>query len=512
MTSASAGAAYSTQRVKRSLLHFAIGKSATAVLGAALLLVLVRALDRTDYGIYVALLAAFEIVSMASNTGVLPALLRYTPELRSRNQGRALRATLNRFSVWRLATLAIAALLVAVFSAPIAALMGFPGQSAIIALYALVMLIEGFARYTDLIFESLLMQGATQISVLLRTGIRLGGIALLWHAAADKVALVDWIHIEIAASGAGCIAATAIITRYLGQLARTEPGSDAAPDRARVLRYALPSYLAQTVYQLQGPDVVKILLARLAGVVEAGAFGFATAIGGIVQRYLPMVLLIGMLRPLFVAQRSKHEDPARLVALANLIFKLNVFVIAPATTFFAIEGNTVSAALSGGAFPDAGPYLVAFGFLLVGQTLNLVLGLLALAVEDSKSVLVGTFWGMLGIVGGLIGYRVGGPLALCAGLVASELLRSVGCARVLRRFGIVFRLDVAAHAKLWAIAVISALSALPVAGTFPGKGGVLAALAVAALVYLVGTRLARPFSSFERDMINRALPKPVFIW
>ncbi|WP_028311933.1 lipopolysaccharide biosynthesis protein [Derxia gummosa] len=511
MTQASAGA-YSTQRVRRSLLHFAIGKSATAVLGAALLLVLVRALDRNDYGIYVALLAAFEIVNMVSNTGVLPALMRYTPELRSRGQGRALQTTIGGLSIWRLASLVIAAAALVLFPGPIAELMGVPGQATVVALYAAVIVAEGFARYTDLIFESLLMQGATQVSVLLRTGIRLGGLALLWHAAADKVALVDWVKVEIAASGAGSLAAAVMIWRHLGQLAAAEPGTEGKPDRARVLRYALPSWLAQSVYQMQGPEVVKLLLVRLAGAVEAGAFGFATAIGGIVQRYLPMVLLIGMLRPIFVAQRTRHDDPARLVALANLILKLNVFVIAPATTFFAVGGNTVASTLSGGAFPEAGPYLVAFGFLLAGQTLNLVLGLLALAVEDSRSVLVGTIWGLGGIVAGLVGYRVAGPLALCAGLVLSELLRGFGCSRVLRGHGIVFSFDWPGHAKLWAFAGISALCALPVVTALPGKPGVLAGLALAAVVYLVGTRIVRPFSQFERDTINRALPKPLFTW
>ncbi|WP_085317130.1 lipopolysaccharide biosynthesis protein [Derxia lacustris] len=511
MTQASAGA-YSTQRVKRSLLHFAIGKSATAVLGAALLLVLVRALDRADYGVYVALLAAFEMIVMASNTGVLPALMRYTPELRSRNQGRALRAALHGFTVWRLVTLGIAAGLVALFPQPLSELMGVSGQAGVVALYAVVILAEGFARYTDIIFESLLMQGATQISVLLRTGIRLGGVALLWHAAADKVALADWVRVEMLASAAGALAAATLIARHLNTLARTEPGTEVAPARGRVMRYSLPFWLAQTIYQFQSPDIVKLLLARLAGAVETGAFGFATAIGGIVQRYLPMVLLIGMLRPIFVAQRTRHDDPARLVQLANLLFKLNVFVIAPATTFFAIGGNTVASALSGGNFPEAGPYLVAFGFLLVGQTLNLVLGLLALAAENSRAVMIGTFWGLAGIVAGVLGFQAGGPLALCAGLVASELLRGFGCSRVLRGNGYVFTVDWLGHAKLWGMAAISALCALPLVEALPGKPGVLAGLALAAVVYLAGTRMARPFSTFERDTINRALPRPLFVW
>lgn len=99
---------YSADQVKRSLIHFIFGKGSTAIVGLALMLLVVRALPAGEYGIYIAMLAALEIIQLASNPGLIAAAYRYVPEIRSKNQGSALHQLLVRLSVFRLTTLIMA--------------------------------------------------------------------------------------------------------------------------------------------------------------------------------------------------------------------------------------------------------------------------------------------------------------------------------------------------------------------------------------------------------------------
>lgn len=504
--------AYSVSRVRRSFMHFLVGKSASALVAFILLLVLVRVLEREEYGLYIVLLAALEIISLASSLGVYPVLYRYIPELLSTGRGRALARLIAATSIWRLVTLAVASGFFALVASSLAPALGFALASPIFVLYAWVILFEGLARYFDVVFESLLMQGAAQISILLRNGLRLAGVFFL--ASLGPVKLLDLVMIEIFASTSSCVFAIWFVSRRTIAVARSQPGDLVLLSLARVKAYAVPAYLAQFVGVLQGPDVVKLLVAKLAGAVETGAFGFAAAVGGMLQRYLPVFLLIGMVRPLFVSQHASGNGAARLVELANLVFKLNLFVIAPMTILFLVAGEQVSSVLSGGKFPEGGPYLVAFCFLLITQSLRTVLGLVALAVEEGRASLYGTLFGLGGLVVGLVAYPAYGPLALCGGLLVSDLIWCGVMRHALRGHGVRFVVDLGGLLKLWGLAAAASLPiwALQVDIAIGGNLGLVVAIVLMALLYLVLARVFRPFSKTERGLINRVLPRPVFIW
>lgn len=501
--------AYSTGRVRRSFVHFLVGKSASAVVGLILLLALVRVLEREEYGLFIVLLAALEIIPLVSSLGVFPTLNRYVPELRSTGRGWALARLLAATSIWRLVTLTVACGVYAMLADQLATALGFAASSAIFALYAWVILFEGLARYFDVVFESLLMQGATQVSILLRNGFRLAGLAFL--VSNGPVALLDWVWVEIIASASACIFAIWFVHRRVSSLTCDHPGEKLALSLTRIRAYSTPAYLAQLIGVIQGPDVVKLLVAKLAGAVQAGAFGFAAAIGSMLQRYLPVFLLIGMVRPLFVSQHARDANAGRLVQLANLVFKLNVFVLAPATMLFVAAGEQIASLLSGGKFPEAGPYLVAFAVLLVIQTLHTVLGLIALAVEEGRASLNGTLFGLAGLAVGLAAYPKYGPLALCGGLIVSELIWCGVMQSALRRHGIRFVLDWMGMVKILGLATVVSL---PVWMLHTGADGgdLIAATGLMALLYLGFARAMRPFSAAERSLINRVLPRPVFIW
>lgn len=505
--------AYSSAKVKRSLVHFLVGKTGSAIIAIGMLLVLVRMLERESYGLYIVLLATLELVQLGSSLGCYPALNRYVPELLSRNQGLAVRRLLWLLSCWRGVTLGVACIIFAGMARPLSGLLGFPDFAAIIALYAVVIFLEGAARYFDVIFETLLLQGVSQSAVLLRNGLRLAGIVLAFSFDM-QFSLLIFVWMEITASACGLGFSILLTVRHVNTIARTRPGDHAMPSMSRMRGYVTPAYLAQVVGLAQGPDLVKMLVAKLSGAVQTGAFGFAAALASMLQRYLPVFLLIGMVRPLFVSQQARGRDPARLILLANLVFKLNVFVIAPVTMLLLVVGERLTGILSGGKFPEAWQYLAALLLLLVAQTLHVVLGLIALAAEEARAGLVGTMYGLAGIAIGLLLYPSMGPLSMCAGLIVSELIWCWVMQAALKRHGFHFRIDWSGLLRLWLAASVAMLPLMLGRAYLLGSSllALLSAIAFTALLYLFIARLLRPFSGSERHLINSALPKPIFVW
>lgn len=501
--------AYTSNHVRRSLTHFLFGKIVSAFIGVGLLLTLVRLLSRSDYGNYIVLLATLEIVQILSNAGAMSASFRYIPELRDKGDRVNIIKFIYKIIVYNFLTLSFFSL-VLIFIIPfISYLFGENYPVGILPIYCLIIIVECIARLFDIIFDSLLLQGYTQINILIRNGFRLVGLIFFSFISDSPLSLIDWILIEFIASLSGAIVAIFLLTSYLRKLPSIHPGTEMPISLKRIWRFAAPSYLAQIFWLGQGPDIVKLLVGKLEGVVNAGVFGFSSALTSMLQRYLPAFLLIGMVRPLFVTATSKENSKTVLVQMAGLVFKLNILMLAPVFSIVVVFGDELALVLSGGKFPEAVKYLLVLLFLLVFQTLYTVLGLLALSAEDGRASLIGAAVGLLGIAFGLLGYKVIGPLSLCFGMVLSELLRCIIVGYRLRKIGFQLRNDWTGSLKLLFAATVSIVpsSIFFARVAHPKPIEMLVSAIISILFFLIIAFIIKPFNAEDRGLITRVYPR-----
>lgn len=506
---------YGAERVRQSLIHFVFGKGAAAIVGVALLLLVVRALPADEYGIYIALLAVLEITQLSSNFGLFAAAYRYVPELRSKGHGAALHGLLIRLSAFRLLTLISAVLIIALLVQPISHLLHLQGYEYVFVLYTLVIVAEGFARYLDILFDSLLLQRYSQIAILVRNGLRLVGLVMAMTTHSVEITLLTWVGIELMASGVGAVCSAAMLFKYSSELKKRSPGLPAFEHGARrYFGFAGPSYFAQLFGLVYGPETAKLILAKVGGVLQVGAFGFAAAVGAMIQRYLPVFLLLGLVRPLFVATHDSKDRNNQLNKLTNIVLKLNLFVLFPMMAFVLASGNQLASILSGGKFQDAGSFLVFFMVLLVLQTWHAVLGLVTLAIEDGVSGLHGTVLGLAGLLAGLAFLSAFGTYSLCVGLVLSEVIWCVYVHFSLSRKGLVIKNDWLGTAKIIIASGIGLLIAEIVCSISNNSQliTIIMELIIIGSIFVVLSYVIKPFSSEERNLINRMLPRPIFVW
>lgn len=505
---------YGTERVKQSLGHFVFGKSAAALIGIALLLLVVRALSVKDYAIYIALLAIMEIAQLASNLGLFTAAYRYVPELRLKNQGTALQYLLLRLSGLRLLTLGVVVVFFTIFSLPLAKLLNLHGYETVFSFYGFIILAEGFARYLDILFDSLLLQKYSQLATLLRSGLRLLGLSVLMLIN-QSVTLMAWVEVELVASVTGALCSATLLLNYSAKLKKTSPGNIEAKDSLRKsLLFTGSNYLAQLIGLIYGPETTKLLLIKFGDALQIGAFGFAASISAMLQRYLPIFLLLGLVRPLFVTAHETQNSHSRLNSLMNVVLKLNFFVLFPMIAFMLASSNELTNILSGGKFPYSGDFLFIFMVLLVFQTLHMVLGLVTLAIKDGVSGLHGTILGLLGLVSGIVFLPLFGAYSLCAGIVLSEIMWCCYVMFSLTKKGIPMQIDWLGIGKIFTFSFISWLAAklIQYVFTMPTPTLIIVDMIMVGFIYLFLTFLVKPFTYDERALINKILPKPVFIW
>lgn len=519
---------YGADQVKRSLSHFIVGKGASAIIGLALLLLLVRVLSPADYGIYIALLALLEITQLGSNFGLFAAAYRYVPELRSKNQGVALFRLLMQLCLGRLITLLIAAILIFYAVQWIVNLVGITGQEQALIMYLVVIVGEGFARYVDVLFDSLLLQGYSQVCILFRNLLRLVGLLILLYRSEFEMSLIIWIKIEMFASVSGAILSSTQLIRYARKIKLI--ATDSSHNHSifhKYFSYTGPSYLGQIVFLIYGPDTVKLIITKVLGVMHVGSFGFAAAFVTMLQRYMPMFLLLGMVRPLFVTAQLQPDKDAKLNQLSNMILKLNLFILGPMLAYFIVCGDMLAKILSGGKFPDAGGLMVAFIFLLIIQTWNAVLSLLAIAAENGFSVLNGTILGLVGLALGLCFLPRFGIYSMCFGLITSEFIRCLYMNKVMSTKGVKVNWDWFGLAKIL-LASLFPIEYFYILDSIKNNNDTVYLLSnmvnkndyiflsvnfiTVSFLFLMITYLLKPFTPMERGIINKVLPCPVFVW
>ncbi len=506
---------YNAHNVRRSLIHFIFGKTGSVLLSILLLLVVVRVLPAPDYGIYIVMLAMLELVQLGSNLGVVSAAQRYIPEARANNQGLALSRLLMSLTTVRIVTLSVVCLVLYYYMPALAKFLDTESYVYILRLYLLVIVAEGTARYIDIVFDSLLLQGDAQVSLIIRGGLRLLGVFLLPLVLGSELSLQHWVEIEFTASLIAVVFALAQLTRYCNSVLRKFPADTNRWDISRILKYVGPNYLAQIVVLGYGPDVIKIIIQKVLGAVEVGAFGFSALLVGMLQRYLPIFLLLGMLRPLFVAvprtDVEKHKD--KINELANVVLKLSLFTLLPMISAMLLYRHEIIALLSGGKFPQAADFLYFFSIWLVLQAAHFVLGLIALAYEDAISILFGSLFALLGIVVGFLLMKVWGVSGMGWGLVLSEVIWCSTVAKVLVGKGAKIQLDWLNNGKMLLVAAFAAALVYLLPWGASSNVFILGLLSgVVCLVFLGVLFFLKPFSSEERALINKLLPKPWFVW
>ncbi len=505
---------FSTKKVRKSLFHFALGKVISGLIGLAMLIAMVRLLPATDYGAFVTFVALMEVSLLVSNLGVYPFAQRYITEAMAPRYQRFLPVLAWGSVGYRALTLALAVGALMLCASGVIAFFAIAAPVNALLLYGVAIFSEGMARYIDLAFDSLLEQARTQICILARNGTRL--LLLLGACSLDfpiDIALVA--SIEALSATGGMIFSLFVLWGFLKPFSKdrnSESTSEMPFQLARLLRFSIPYYLAQCFTQVYSPDMIKLLISRLLGVLDAATFGFAHAISFVLQRYLPAQLLIGLIRPVIVSRQVGGANTDELTRLGNFVLKVNHFLLIPIIAYFVIVGVEFTAWLSKGKIADSSHVLVLLTALLLAQAVHIIFSTIAIALEDRRSVLIATIAAIPGVGFGVLFAQGYGPAGMAAGLWVSELLWCSVTWFLLSKQGFAFRIDWPAWLKLCLGGVMAGGLSHNVTGHLSGPAELLLAAVVLGTTYLVFCYLTKPFNDLERQSINKMLPRPLFVF
>jgi O-antigen/teichoic acid export membrane protein len=185
----------------------------------------------------------------------------------------------------------------------------------------------------------------------------------------------------------------------------------------------------------------------------------------------------------------------------------------PIIVFVSIMSSEVANLLTGGRYPDAGGYIVAFMPILMVQTLRSVTSLTALALENARTPLVATYLSLLGLLIGLVSSNYYGAYEFCLGLAMSGLIYSVWVIKILRGYELSFSIEPSGYINLALAAFFTAFILMHMNLIINLNSSVILIIYpfITVGIYLFVSYVIKPFNEIGRDTLNRLLKRKVFV-
>lgn len=375
---------YGLHAFRRSFTHFMLGKGVSAAASLTVLVLLIRELSAPEFAVYTSWQALILMAGSLSSFGINGVLLRYIPELRADNDNIAMYRLLAIGLIVRTLLFGIAAILLLAFSRELAGLLKFGDFLWLFPVYLIVGTLLVNSTFTVNVLESLLWQREAQYSVAVATLLRLGGVLYLINT--GTLSLPSYVWLEVITEGlTWMLLLLAAFWRWRHDPERSEGSSDTLRNNARRYRnFAIWSHAQNVTAALNGSAPNRLLIGYFLPIQSIALFGVVDRLINFLRRYEPLRLFVGLVRPVFNSRYRAPLDFPNLLAIGDLLFRLNLLVLILPMIMFAVGGEPLFRWLSKGQYAEAAPLFLGFYFVILISSVNTVLDIVVKMVEHTR--------------------------------------------------------------------------------------------------------------------------------
>jgi O-antigen/teichoic acid export membrane protein len=490
---------YSVRRFRTALLQLVGGRMAQAGARIVLVLALVRVLPIEEFGAYMLIVGAAELLLQVGSFGILPLAQRYIPQLLPALPTQRMQRFILGLVFMQVTVLAVAALAIGHYWTALTPLFGLTAhQAAATNFAAWLFLAVPVFRFAAEILETMLGFGqiARAAMVFVRAGAVLLLIMLLPQVTLEVVLVTDLVVTSLCA-----LVLLFRIHRKVATLATAGGGAGHFPV-AEMTRFTWHMALVGVLGGTANPGALRLVLANGLGLAESGLFAFLQSLERLVSRYLPATVLRNLIRPVLISRYVGRGNTDLLKAGTGLLLKSNLLAVVGGIVVIAVCGDEIVRIMSGGKFVGAGLTLLLLYVNMIATSQRGVQEMVMQITGHTRALWMTTLVSPLAL---FLVWLVSGHglnfavLVITAGSLVSNSLAT----GVLQSRTDWFRVD-------W-----RGVSAIGIAGALAAGLGIIARGEMSPLLAGVGAfflfvlfvRIGRPFSAGEIGAVERVVGK-----
>lgn len=384
-------------RGARNVPYLVIFKVLSQLFNVSIQLIVIRALTRSDYGIYSLFHSTSGVLGIVASLGLENVLQRYTPEYYSQGKTGLVVGLLKVTLLLRLVT-NVAILSVAVFTWDLfASYLGIQPYRHVFLVFCLVILMQRQLRLTQLILNSCLLQHFTFPLTCIVSLVRFVAYTYIFY---NDGLLIEFFAVDAIAYSLLYVSLQIVFRQSVGR--RENPAIPfSKSEKKRLFRYGAYCNFNDMGANLLDHRIDNYIIAVMLTHPAVAAYSFCNQVGQILKSLLPTTYLVDIIRPLFlgISTQSSVEDVRRYYLL---MVKMVYSFYLPAFVYVAVLRNELVDALSGGKYNAYAVALVLVVLFHVLSAFETPLGMLAQLRERAGLMLVSKVFGVVNLALGLL--------------------------------------------------------------------------------------------------------------
>lgn len=489
---------YSVRRFRSALLQLVGGRMAQAGARIVLVLALVRVLPVEEFGAYMLIVGAAELLLQIGSFGILPLAQRYIPQLLPALPTHKMQRFILGLVAVQVSVMAVAALLIGYFWTALTPLFGMTAhQAAATNFAAWLFLAVPVFRFTAELMETML--GFGQVARAVMVFVRAGAVLLL-IVFLPKVTLHEVLVTDLVVTSLCALVLLYRIHRNVATLA-TAGGTGHFPV-AEMTRFTWHMALVGILGGTANPGALRLVLANGLGLAESGLFAFLQSLERLVSRYLPATVLRNLIRPVLISRYVGRGNTDLLKAGTGLLLKSNLLAVVGGIVVIAVCGDEIVRIMSGGKFVGAGLTLLLLYINMIATSQRGVQEMVMQITGHTRALWLTTLVSPLAL---FLVWLVSGHglnfavLVITAGSLVSNSLAT----GVLQSRTDWFRVDWRGVSAIGMAGAVAAGLGILARGEMP----VLLAGVGAFCLFVLFVRIGRPFSAGEIGAVERVVGK-----
>jgi len=511
MCQGNASSFFSTSRVRQNLPYLIMGRGISALGTFGSIVLIVRHLSISDFGVFSVVVGSSIIFGLVCGLGIERLIPRYLSEMRSAGAVEKAAYLAWLFLLARM-TLLLPAFLVLYLAWDLVSVQLQVDLDTGIY-WASVAYIGAFliGKQAADTLQAVMSHREASLGYAVDAAMRL--LALGFLALSDNFSLATalWAYFTGAAAGAA-ICLGGMLRIFNARIESPFRGGEHGILPSRLAQYGWHAYLHNVGGILLTPQALRIFCASLLGAAGVAALGFAQALAEFAKRHLPVFFLGSMIEPILIGRYRETRDFTTLNSLTSVVLKVNLFLLLPVVGWLALSGDGALVLITGGKYVEQIWLLVGLLGLLAFDAHRALLHMVIMAVDATWLLVLSQVWPTILLAGLLALVYYQGLPGLLAGLTVVVALVNFLLVRQLRKYGHEYRLDWQGIARIAVNATAGSFLGLLVSRSIDGWPGSLLAAGVTCMAYLGIGYLHRAFAPEERNLINKLLGRPVWVW
>lgn len=478
---------------------FLSGRLATLVLLMAVQVVIVRALDPSQYALYALAFGIFALLQVGMSFGIPKVIAQTLPRAGWDIRNRAAARLVPLLIGLRVLASAVALLV----GALAAAALGWitippPLLSAVACLFILVTIVQ---IDLDAMAQALRLQRTSRNALVIEAFVRLTLLSVLYGAGRLTWAVEIMAISSVTLSGSSTMLFIAIRRR----LREADQREGIAPlDRRPLRSMAWSAYMSSAAWFTTSPPVMRLMGGYFLPIHPFAAFSFAQALVLSIQRFTPAALLLPFVEPVIVRDYTRSGQLSRLEHGLSLLIKIDMLVIGAGVIVTSCCGRLLVDWVTAGKYGD---YAFVFPFLLLYIGTNSLyrsfeVAAIAVGIRSQLSALLATSLAALGLALALIPHFGLMVLLLCP--ILDAFCRLLLVDRLLHRLGVRKVVDVPMVGALAAVIMGLSLAGARIAGGMEGAAALLGLTGAAMILYGGAVLALRPLRRIECEDMGLA--------